>query len=112
MGRPSGVTHSTVRPDWAMSLALFVSQFCSRARWGRKQLKFVRAAERPHPLPPQVTLTPATDCASLTLMGRHNLVPPSWDRRNLSGPGPRRTISPHAASIGLCMGGPGEEKRQ
>lgn len=30
MGSPSGVTHSTVRPDWAMSLALSVSQFCRR----------------------------------------------------------------------------------
>lgn len=30
MGSPSGVTHSTVRPDWAMSLALSVSQFFRR----------------------------------------------------------------------------------
>lgn len=67
MGRPSGVTHSTVRPDWAMSLALSVSQFF-RGKWGRKQLELVWAAGRPHPLPAQVSPTPATNCDSPALM--------------------------------------------
>jgi len=117
MGSPSGVTHSTVCPDWAMSLALSVSQVFSRGKQGRKWLELVRAAGRRHPLPAQASPTPATNCDCPALRGvwpcsRHNPTPLGWDRRLHSGPGPRRTIYPHRASPGLCMGGPGKKKRQ
>lgn len=36
MGSPMGVTHSTVCPDWAMSLALSVSQ-CLRGGKGEER---------------------------------------------------------------------------
>lgn len=67
MGRPSGVTHSTVRPDCAMSLALSVSQFLGKGKERRKWLKLVHAAVYgPHSLPAQVQI-PAR--LSVALMG-------------------------------------------
>lgn len=100
MGRPNGVTHSTVCPDWAMSLALSVSQFFSRRKQGRKWLELVWASGRSHSLLAQATLTPALTVTVQRLRGvspctRHTPTPLGWDRRIFSGSGPRRTISPH-----------------
>ena len=111
MGRPSGVTHSTVCPDWAMSLALSVSQFFSRGKQGRKWLELVWAAGRPHPLPAQATLTPAADCDSPALKGSLAL---HQAHSHTSGLGQEdllwvRTQKNHFSPC-LCMGGPARRK--
>lgn len=61
MGSPMGVTHSTVCPDWAMSLALSVSQCLRGGERGRKRLELVQAAADPAPSQHQQARPPAAD---------------------------------------------------
>lgn len=104
MGRPSGVTHSTVRPDCAMSLALSVSQFLGQGKERRKWLKLVHAAERTSFPPSTSPNSCQTECSSYGEPGPSiGTTPHLW-----AGPGPHGAPS----FPGLSMGGLGKKKRE
>lgn len=107
MGSPSGVTHSTVRPDWAMSLALSVSQFFRRGEEAAGV-----SVELGDPTPYQHR-QPSLLSQAVTvqrLLG-------SLAQSHTSGLGQedplwaRRTISPHGAPPCLCVSGPGKKNK-
>lgn len=90
MGSPRGVTHSTVRPDWAMSLALSVSQFFRRGEEAAGV-----SVELGDPIPSQHRPPSLLPQNSPALTGGFGTIPHLWGRRILSGPGEPSLLMEH-----------------